>query len=93
MTLDETQRTLVGIVALAAVAVAIDLTSGAVRGLWPAALLVVVGWLFIWRTAQEMEPTFTGPERHRPWLQATGWFFIGAGMLGILLSLLPLLGA
>jgi hypothetical protein len=75
---------------LVAVAVAVDLFSAAVRGLWPAALLVAVGWLFIWRTTQEMSPTFAGPERHRPWLQATGWFFIGCGLLGILLSLLPL---
>ena len=82
---------LVGLALLVAVAVAVDWLSAQVRGLWPAALLIVVGWLFTWRTAQEMEPTFTGPERHRPWLQATGYFFIAAGLLGMLLSLLPLL--
>jgi hypothetical protein len=82
---------LVGLAMLVVVAVAVDWLSAQVRGLWPSALLIVVGWLFIWRTAQEMEPTFTGPERHRPWLQATGYFFLGAGLLGMLLSLLPLL--
>jgi hypothetical protein len=86
-----TQCTLVGVVALVVVAVAVDMISRTVRGLWPSALLVAVGWLFIWRTAQEMAPTFTGPERHRPWLQASGWFFIAAGLLGMLLSLLSLL--
>jgi hypothetical protein len=88
--LSETQRTLLGLVSLVTVAVAVDWVSASVRGLWPAALLIAVGWLFIWRTAQEMSPTFAGPERHRPWLQVTGWFFIGFGLLGILLSLLPL---
>jgi hypothetical protein len=87
----ESRGQLVGLTLLVVVAVAVDWMSEAVRGLWPSALLIVVGWLFFWRTAQEMEPTFAGPERHRPWLQATGWFFIGAGLLGILLSLLPLL--
>jgi hypothetical protein len=89
--LNETQRTLAGVVTLVAVAVAIDLVSSAVRGLWPSALLVALGWLFIWRTGQEVAPSFTGPERHRPWLQTTGWFFVGAGLLGILLSLLSVL--
>jgi len=82
---------LVGLALLVTVAVVVDWLSAQVRGLWPAALLIVVGWLFAWRTAQEMEPTFDGPERHRPWLQATGYFFIVAGLLGMLLSLLPLL--
>ena len=82
---------LVGLTLLVAAAITVDWLSVEVRGLWPAALLIVVGWLFTWRTAQEMEPSFTGPEQHRPWLQATGRFFIGAGLLGMLLSLLPLL--
>ena len=82
---------LLGLTLLVTIAAAIDWISEAVRGLWPSATLIVVGWLFIWRTAQEMESTFAGPERHRPWLQATGLFFIGAGLLGILLSLLALL--
>ena len=90
--MNETQRALIGVVTLVAVAVAIDLISNTMRGLWPSALLVAVGWILIWRTEQEMAPTFTGPERHRHWLQATGWFFIGSGLLGIVLSLLPLLG-
>jgi hypothetical protein len=77
----------VGLTLLVASAVAVDWLSEAVRGLWPASLLIAVGWLFNWRTEQEMAPTFTGPERHRLWLQATGWFFIGAGFLGMLLSL------
>lgn len=84
---------LVGLLLLAAIAIAMDWISAAVRGLGLSALLVVVGWLFFWRTAQEMQPTFAGPEHHRPWLQATGWFFMAAGLLGIVLSLLPLLGA
>ena len=83
------QSALVGLALLAVIA--IDWFSEALGGLWPPALLIAVGWLFIWRTAQEMEPTFAGPERHRPWLQATGWFFVGAGLLGILLSLSSLL--
>jgi hypothetical protein len=82
-----------GLALLVAAAVVVDLISEAVRGLWPSALLVVVGWLFLWRTRQEMTPTFKGPERHRPWLLTTGRFFIGAGLLGMLLSLLPLLGS
>jgi len=76
---------------LVALAVAIDWISDVVRGLWPFALLIVLGWLCVWRTEQEMVQTFAGPERHRPWLQATGWFFIVAGLLGMLLSLLVLL--
>jgi hypothetical protein len=74
-----------------AIAVAVDWLSEAVRGLWLSALLVVIGWLLIWRTEQEMTSTFSGPEGHRPWLNATGRFFIAAGLLGMLLSLLPLL--
>ena len=89
--MDQLWRPRVGLTLLAVVAVAVDLISEPVRGLWPAALLVALGWLFIWRTEQEMAPTFTGPERHRPWLQATGWFFVGAGLLGTILSLLSLL--
>jgi hypothetical protein len=68
-----------------------DWISDAVRGLWPSVLMVVLGWFFMQRTEQEMEPTFSGPELHRPWLQATAWFFIAAGLLGMLMSLLPLL--
>jgi hypothetical protein len=85
------RRLRVGLALLVASAVAIDWVSAAVRGLWPFALLIVLGWLCIWRTEQEMVQTFTGPERHRPWLQATGWFFIVAGLLGLLTSLLALL--
>jgi hypothetical protein len=79
-------------VALVLAATVIDLLSEAVQGLWPAALSILIGRLFIWRTEQEMERGFTGPERHRPWLHATGWFFILVGLFGIVLSLLPLLG-
>lgn len=75
---------------LVVISFVVDWISEEIRGLWPSALLVAIGWLFIWRTEQEMEPTFTGPEQHRPWLQATGRFFIGAGMLGIVLSLFAL---
>jgi hypothetical protein len=82
---------LIGLTILVTTAVVIDWISDTVRGLWPPAALIVVGWLFIGRTSQEMESTFAGPEHHRPWLQATGYFFIGAGLLGILLSLLALL--
>jgi hypothetical protein len=85
------RRPLVSLALFLGVAVAVDWISEPVRGLWPAALLIVLGWFFIRRTEQEMAPTFTGPERHRPWLQATGWFFVVAGLLGIALSLLPLL--
>lgn len=74
-----------------ATAIAIDWLFESVRGLWPAALLIAVGWLFILRTEQEMTPAFSGPERHLPWLQATGWFFIGAGLLGVFFSLLSAL--
>lgn len=87
----ESRGQLVGLTLLVVAAVAVDWMSEAVRGLWPSTLLIVVGWLFFWRTAQEMEPTFAGPEQYRPWLQATSWFFIGAGLLGIFLSLLTLL--
>ncbi len=86
----DARRELAGLMLLIAVAVAVDWASEAVRGLWPSALLILIGWLFLWRTEQEMTPTFAGPEHHRPWLQATGRFFIGAGLLGILLALLPL---
>jgi hypothetical protein len=82
---------LIGLSIVVITAVVIDWISETVRGLWLFAILIVVGWLFIWRTFQEMESTFAGPEHHRPWLQATGYFFIGAGLLGILLSLLALL--
>ena len=85
------QRRLVGLALLVAFAVLIDWISDVVRGLWPFALLIALGALCIWRTEQEMVPAFTGPERHRPWLQATGWFLIVAGLLGMLLSLLSLL--
>lgn len=81
----------IGVATLVVIAVIVDLGSQTVQGLWPSALLVAVGWLFAWRTAQEMTPTFGGPEHHRPWLQATGWFFVGAGLLGMVLSLLSLL--
>jgi hypothetical protein len=84
-------RPLLVMVLLVATASVVDWISETIRGLLPAALSILLGWLFIWRTEQEMAPTFTGPERHRPWLAATGWFFIGAGVLGLLLSLLPLL--
>ncbi len=83
----------IAVVLLVTISFIVDRISESIRGLWPSALLIAVGWLFIWRTEQDLEPTFTGPERHRPWLQATGWFFIGAGLLGMLLSLLPLLGS
>lgn len=76
---------------LLVIAFVIDWISAAVRGLWPSVLFIALGWLLMQRTAQEMEPTFSGPEPHRPWLQATGWFFIGAGVLGMVLSLLSLL--
>jgi hypothetical protein len=89
--MDKTKLTLAGVATLVVAAVIVDLGSETVRGLWPSALLIAVGWLFAWRTAQEMTPSFSGPERHRPWLQATSWFFVGAGLLGMLLSLLPLL--
>jgi hypothetical protein len=78
-------------VLLFAAAIVVDGTSEAVRGLWLAVLLIALGWLFIQRTKQEMVPTFTGPEHHRPWLEATGWFFVGVGLLGVVASLLPLL--
>ena len=81
----------IAVALLVTISFVVDWISEGVRGLWPSALLVAMGWLFIWRTEHDLEPTFTGPERHRPWLQATGWFFIGAGVLGMLLSLLPLL--
>ena len=74
-----------------AIAVAIDWLVEPIRGLGPAALLIAVGWLFILRTERDVTPSFTGPERHLPWLQATGWFLIGAGLLGVLLSLLSAL--
>lgn len=83
--------TLAALVLFVIAATLVDLLSEPIRGLWPAAMAILVGWLFLWRTAQEMEPTFAGPERHRPWLQATGRFFIAAGLLGILLSLVQLL--
>jgi hypothetical protein len=82
---------LIGLSILVTIAVVIDWISEAVRGLWLFAVLIVVGCLFIWRTLQEMESTFAGPKHHRPWLRATGYFFIGVGLLGILLSLLALL--
>ncbi len=85
------RRRLIGLGAFFALAVAVDVLSQPVRGLWPAAALVVVGQLFVWRTAQEVERRFTGPARHRPWLQATGHFMTAVGLLGILLSLLALL--
>jgi hypothetical protein len=80
-----------GVLLLVTISFIVDWISEEIRGLWPSALLVAIGWLFVWRTEQEMEPTFAGPEPHRPWLQATGCFFIGAGLLGSVLSLLPLL--
>jgi hypothetical protein len=75
----------------AAIAVAVDWLLESVRGLGPAALLIIVGWLFILRTEQDLTPSFAGPERHLPWLQASGWFFIGTGLFGVLLSLLSAL--
>jgi hypothetical protein len=81
----------VGVVLLLVICLVVDWLSEEIRGLWLSALLVALGWLFVWRTEQEMEASFTGPERHRPWLQATGRFFIGAGLLGMILSLMALL--
>lgn len=74
-----------------AIAVAVDWLLESVRGLGPAALLIIVGWLLILRTEQDLTPTFVGPERHLPWLQTTGWFLISTGLLGVLLSLLSAL--
>jgi hypothetical protein len=86
-----TRQVLVAWALLVTVAAVVDWLSEPVRGLWPPALMVGLGWLLFRRTAQEMAPTFAGPERHRPWLQATAWFFVAAGLLGMLSSLLSLL--
>jgi hypothetical protein len=77
-----------GVLSLVLVALAIDLSNRAVRGLWPAALSLAVGILFLWRTQEEVSERFEGPQRHRRWLEATAWFFIVAGLVGMLLSLL-----
>jgi hypothetical protein len=69
----------------------IDCAVAEIRGLLASSLVVAVGWLFIWRTEQEMESSFTGPEGHRPWLQATGRFVIAAGLFGMILSLMALI--
>ena len=82
---------LIGLVAWAGFALVVDWISPAVTGLWPSALLTAFGGLLIWRTAQEVEPAFEGPERHRPWLQTTGWFLVAAGVVGVGLSLSGLL--
>lgn len=74
-----------------AIAVAVDWLLESVRGLGLAALLIIVGWLLILRTEQDLTPSFAGPERHLPWLQATGWFLVGTGLLGVFLSLLSAL--
>jgi len=88
-----TGRQWIGLALLVAVAtaIAVDWLIESVKGLGPAAVLIAVGWLLILRTEQDLTPAFTGPERHLPWLQATGWFFIGAGLLGVLLSLVSAL--
>jgi hypothetical protein len=85
------QRIGLALMVAVAIAVAVDWLVEPIRGLGPAALLIAVGWLLILRTEQDVTPAFTGPERHLPWLQATGRFFIGAGLFGVLLSLLSAL--
>jgi hypothetical protein len=84
------REALISLVVFLIIAIVVDLTSRSVNGLWPAAAAFVLGWILIWRTGEETVSRFTGPEHHEPWLQATGWFFIFAGSVGLALSLLPL---
>ncbi len=82
----------IALAALIGAAIVVDWLSPALVGLGPAALLIGLGGLLIWRTAQEVEPAFEGPERHRPWLQTSGWFLVAVGIVGVLVSLLTLVG-
>jgi hypothetical protein len=82
---------LIGLLLSVVLAVALDWFSPTVRGLWPGAVAILLGWLLLHRTQQELAPDFSGPQRHEPWLRATGWFLIISGLFNIVLSLLALL--